>query len=63
MDKSNQVVAGHSPCDRCSNVGTINVGGKLYCSQCAPDGEKRASTEESFKEAVESLVELHKPAS
>jgi hypothetical protein len=60
MNKDGQVKLGCTPCDYCSNPGTTIVNGRLYCSQCAPNGEKRAEDLESLKSSIDRLTDLHK---
>lgn len=60
MTKSNDSINGKTVCERCTQPGTIDVGGRLYCAVCAPAaGEKRASTSDSFKESIEELTQFH----
>ena len=60
MKKDGQVKLGSTPCDLCSNPGTVEVGKHIYCTTHAPrPNEKRSSDDETFKTAHERLTELH----
>ena len=58
MLKSNELKAGSTRCDRCSEAATLVTGNSALCAHCA--AQKRASADLPLKSASENLSSQHK---